>query len=437
VVLQLVHSGRTWLPFWVSWAGRVFSGQVALVDARFIMSNLSSISSNRILSNQHSGFCWAKHRPIECACRRDQAVLALTANTAWNLAHFRAPLLQAFIKRGFLLVALVPMDASVLKLQAMGCKIEPLPVSAYGRSPLADFLLFWNYLRLLRRYRPVALLSFTVKPNIYGGLAARLLGITQVGNISGLGTAFIKGGWLGRLVQELYRLGLEGAKTVFFQNPDDRGFFLARRLVREGQAALLPGSGVNLNHFRPVGVRGFGKQGPFVFLFVGRLLGDKGLMELVRAMKLLKDSDVRLIILGPDGGTNPTAIAPSVLAQWLRDPQLELPGATDDVRPFIAQADCVVLPSYREGTPRALLEAAAMGKPLIATDVPGCREVVHDGNNGYLCKVKDSADLARVMRKLMELPAEQRLEMGRASRRLAEEVFDDKIVVRKYLDALR
>jgi len=146
----------------------------------------------------------------------DQPVLVLTANTAWNLAHFRAPLLQAFADRGFLLVALAPVDASVLRLQAMGCKVEPLPVPAHGRNPWADFLLFWNYLRLLRRYRPVALISFTVKPNIYGGLAARLLGIPQVGNISGLGTAFIQGGWLGRLVQGLYRLGLGGAKTVFF-----------------------------------------------------------------------------------------------------------------------------------------------------------------------------------------------------------------------------
>ena len=368
----------------------------------------------------------------------NQPVLVLTSNTAWNLAHFRAPLLQAFAERGFLLVALAPVDASVLRLQAIGCKVEPLPVPAHGRNPGADFLLFWNYLRLFRRYRPVALISFTVKPNIYGGLAARLLGITQVGNISGLGTAFIQGGWLGRLVQGLYRLGLGGAKTVFFQNPDDRDFFLARRLVRKDQAALLPGSGVGLEYFKPVArpPEPAGAQRSFVFLFIGRLLGDKGLMELVRAMKLLKDADARLIILGPDGGANPTAIAQNLRAQWVRDPQLELPGATDDVRPFIAQADCVVLPSYREGTPRSLLEAAAMGKPLIATDVPGCRQVVRDGHNGYLCRVKDPHDLARAMRQLMQLSPEQRQAMGQASRKLAEEVFDERLVVKKYLEAI-
>ena len=301
----------------------------------------------------------------------------------------------------------------------------------------------------------MALLSFTVKPNIYAGLAARLLGITQLGNISGLGTAFIQGGWLGQLVQGLYRLGLGGAKTVFFQNPDDRDFFLARCLVREDQAALLPGSGVNLEYFKPdeptsdAGPWTSAPPSPFVFLFIGRLLGDKGLLELVQAVKLLAEQaergqadqraatpPPRLLILGPEGGTNPTAIAPSSLAQWRQDPQLELLGPTDDVRPYIRRADCVVLPSYREGTPRSLLEAAAMGKPLIATDVPGCRQVVQDGQNGYLCQAKDPIDLARAMRQLMQLPLEKRLAMGRASRKLAEDVFDENRVVQKYLDAL-
>jgi glycosyltransferase involved in cell wall biosynthesis len=392
------------------------------------------------------------HSPIA----NNPPILVLTSNTAWNLAHFRAPLLQALAKRSFLLVALAPVDASVLRLQAMGCKVEPLPVPAHGRNPWADFLLFWNYLRLLRRHRPVALLSFTVKPNIYAGLAARLLGITQLGNISGLGTAFIQGGWLGQLVQGLYRLGLGRAKTVFFQNPDDRDFFLARRLVREDQAALLPGSGVNLEHFKPdepasdAGPSISAPPRPFVFLFIGRLLGDKGLLELVQAVKLLAGQQAgsgeldqraatplpRLLILGPDGGTNPTAIAPTVLAQWRQDPQLELLGPADDVRPYIRRADCVVLPSYREGTPRSLLEAAAMGKPLIATDVPGCRQVVQDGQNGYLCQAKDPIDLARAMWQLMQLSLEKRQAMGRASRKLAEDVFDENRVVQHYLDAL-
>jgi len=329
---------------------------------------------------------------------------------------------------------------------------------AHGSNPWSDLLLFLNYIGLLWRFRPVAVLSFTVKPNIYGGLAARLLGVTQIGNISGLGTAFIQGGWMGRLVQGLYRLSLARARTVFFQNPDDRELFLAKRLVRKDQAALLPSSGVDLQHFAPIpvgesSVELASGQRPFVFLFIGRLLGDKGLLELVQAVKLLGNIGPQvaqvsrelnhhsvppphLIILGPDGGNNTTAISSRVLDQWRQDPQVELLDAVEDVRPFIARADCVVLPSYREGTPRSLLEAAAMGKPLIATDVPGCRQAVIDGHNGYLCKVKDPQDLARAMRQMMELSSTNRQAMIQASRKLAEEVFDEKLVVQKYLQAL-
>jgi glycosyltransferase involved in cell wall biosynthesis len=184
----------------------------------------------------------------------------------------------------------------------------------------------------------------------------------------------------------------------------------------------------------------------FIFLFIGRLLGDKGLLELVQAFKLLQQQLSQEIhaalpaaclrILGPDGGTNPTAITSHLLRQWQQDPQVELLGYVEDLRPCIAEADCVVLPSYREGTPRSLLEAAAMGKPLIATDVPGCREVVHDGQNGYRCRVKDPQDLARTMLCMMRLSDAQRQAMGLASRKLAEEVFDENRVVEKYLRAI-
>lgn len=187
-------------------------------------------------------------------------------------------------------------------------------------------------------------------------------------------------------------------------------------------------------------------QQPFVFLFIGRLLGDKGLMELVQAFELLQQQLVQearsglpaacLKILGPDGGTNPTAITSQLLSQWRQDLRLELLGHVEDPRPCIVQADCVVLPSYREGTPRSLLEAAAMGRPLIATDVPGCREVVRDGQNGLLCRVKDPQDLARVMLTMMKLSDAQRQAMGLASRQLAEAVFDENRVVEKYLQAM-
>ncbi len=269
-------------------------------------------------------------------------------------------------------------------------------MSAHSRNPRADLMLFWNYLCLLRKHRPVALVSFTVKSNIYGGLAARLLGIPQIGNISGLGTAFIEGGWLGRMVMVLYRFGIGSAFRIFFQNPDDRDFFLAKGLVKPEQAGLLPGSGVDLDYFSPrpqsrkeyVAGRA---QTPFRFLYIGRLLRDKGLTELVAAVELIKNEGLAL--------------------------ELRLLGA-------------------REGTPRSLLEAAAVGRPLIATDVPGCRQVVQHGENGFLCRVKDPKDLALFMRRMMALSLQERTQMGRASRLLAEREFDEQKVVEQYLDAL-
>jgi glycosyltransferase involved in cell wall biosynthesis len=374
--------------------------------------------------------------------------LLLTSNTAWNLAHFRAPILRALLEKGLRVVAAAPTDATAIDLQKMGCQFERLSMSAHGLSPIKDLILLWRYLTLLRRHQPAAILSFTVKPNIYGGIAARLLGVPQLANVSGLGTAFIRGGLLGLLVQKLYKVALRRAQTVFFQNSDDRDFFLARRLVRQHQAALLPGSGVDLQHYAPVEAenataeeRAATNQRPFVFLFIGRLLADKGLLELVHAMTLLQADKLQalnacLIILGPDGGTNPSAISPALLAQWRQNPQLEILGPSKDVRPFISIADCVVLPSYREGTPRSLLEAAAMAKPLIATDVPGCRQVVRNNLNGYLCRVRDAHDLARAMGQIIDLSPSARFAMGQASRKVAEVAFDERLVVQRYLDAL-
>ncbi len=328
--------------------------------------------------------------------------------------------------------------SNYLTVPLLPCPCLPIPAIL-----LWIWCFFWNYLRLLRKYRPVALVSFTVKSNIYGGFAARLLGIPQIGNISGLGTAFIEGGWLGRMVMVLYRIGIGAAFRIFFQNPDDRDFFLANGLVKPEQAGLLPGSGVDLGHFSPtarpsndsaIGVA----QRPFGFLYIGRMLGDKGLKELVAAVGLLKSEGlaIELGLLGAQGGTNPSAISEAQLADWQQQGVVEYLGATDDVRPEIARADCVVLPSYREGTPRSLLEAAAMAKPLIATDVPGCRQVVKHGENGFLCLIKDPRDLALVMRRMMALSLQERANMGRASRLLAEREFDEQKVVEQYLDAL-
>ena len=232
----------------------------------------------------------------------------------------------------------------------------------------------------------------------------------------------------------LYRVGLSRAAVVFFQNPDDRALFIERQMVRPDQARLLPGSGVDLDRFAPSPQ----PSGPVTFLLIARLLGDKGVREFAAAAKSLRAElpDARFELLGPIDEGNRTAIARAELDGWIAQGLVDYLGETDDVRPYVSAASAVVLPSYREGLPRTLLEAAAMARPLIATDVPGCREVVEDGVNGFLCRVRDSASLAKAMKKFVESSSAKRLAMGEAGRRKVQDKFSETVVIRAYLDAL-
>jgi glycosyltransferase involved in cell wall biosynthesis len=303
-----------------------------------------------------------------------------------------------------------------------------------GLNPIADLRLLGEYRRILKRMRPAAFLGFTIKPNIYGCIAARSLGIPAIANISGLGTVFIKRGPLLAFVTRLYRFGLSRAAVVFFQNPDDRALFVARRMVRPEQARLLPGSGVDLDRFAPAPQ----PVGPPTFLLIARLLGDKGVREFVAAARSLRADlpDARFQLLGPIDEGNRTAIARAELDEWIAQGAVDYLGETDDVRPYVAAASAVVLPSYREGLPRSLLEAAAMARPLIATDVPGCREVVEDGINGILCQARDAESLAKAMKTLAKAPVAKRSAMGEAARRKVQDQFSETVVIAAYLDAL-
>lgn len=317
---------------------------------------------------------------------------------------------------------------------ALDVRRIPIKINRSGLNPLADLKLLADYRRLLKPIRPAAFLGYTIKPNVYGSLAAASLGIPAIPNVSGLGTAFIRNGLLQQIVTRLYRVAFRRAPVVFFQNDEDRQLFTDRRIVRPDQPRVLPGSGVGLDWFTPVPQA----DGPPTFLLIGRLLRDKGVVEFVEAARALRSvlPQARFQLLGPIDIGNRTAISPGELGSWVSEGLVEHLGTTDDVRPFIAAATAVVLPSYREGMPRSLLEAAAMGRPLIAADVPGSRDVVEDGVNGFLCTVRNSASLAGAMDRLVRLPAAQRIAMGEASRRKVQERFSEKLVVRAYLDVL-
>jgi glycosyltransferase involved in cell wall biosynthesis len=363
----------------------------------------------------------------------DPRRIVLAANSAWHIANFRSELIHALSARGFAPIAIAPPDPDH-RLRALGIEQRDVGLSRSGLNPLADLRLLIGYRRILQRERPLAYLGFTIKPNIYGCYAAGMLGIPAIANISGLGTAFIRRGPLLWLVSTLYRIALRRAAVVFFQNPDDQALFLQRKLVRAAQARLIPGSGVDLKRFRPAPL----PPGPVRFLFVGRLLGDKGVRELVAAARQVRRThpDVQVQLLGPIDGDNRTGITCSEVESWVAEGVIEYQGETDDVRPFIADAAAMILPSYREGVPRSLLEGAAMGRPLIVTDVPGCREVVEDGVTGFLCRARDPASLALAMGRLADLPAAERYRMGSAARAKIEKGFSEERVIEAYLNAI-
>lgn len=370
----------------------------------------------------------------------------IALNSAWNLLNFRTGLIKALVADGHTVVLAAPKDVHVPALQALGARFVHLPMRAHGTNPLADLVLLFRFLLVLQRERPDVLLSYTAKPNVYGSLAAHALSIPVVNNIAGLGAVFIRGGWLAKLMQRLYQLALARSSRVFFQNPDDLQLFLNLGLVAQSQAEILPGSGVDLQKYQqaPLPCLQGAVANPmacyqqFVFLFVARMLKDKGVVEYVQAARMLKTAhpQVKFALLGFMDADNPNAISAQQMQAWVDEGAVSYWGSSNDVQVQLALADCVVLPSYREGTPRTLLEAASMGRPLIATDVPGCREVVIDGLNGLLCQPRDAQDLARQMTRMLAMPIVQLQQMGHASRQRAEQRFDEQIVIARYRKAL-
>jgi glycosyltransferase involved in cell wall biosynthesis len=302
---------------------------------------------------------------------------------------------------------------------------------------LKDVKLCWALRRIFKAERPVCVLSFTIKPNVYGAFAASSLGIPAVANISGLGTVFIKRNWITAIVRMLYRGGLRAAWKVFFQNTDDRDYFVAERLVDSLKTAVLPGSGIDTKFYRPMSATPDGAV-RFRFLLLGRVLWDKGIGEYVEAARIVRRAHphCQFVLMGFLGVENTTAIPRARIDEWQREGILTYLPPTDDVRAEIARADCVVLPSYREGTPKSLLEAASMGKPVIATDVPGCRQVVDAGVTGFLARVRDAADLAEKMHRLIALPLEERAAMGARGRDKMVREFDEHFVIDAYLRTL-
>jgi len=366
--------------------------------------------------------------------------ILIATNTAWNLVNFRAGLIRALIQADYEVVAVAPYDSYAPRVADLGCRFVSIPMDNQGTNPGRDALLLWRLMFLFMRERPDVYLGFTVKPNVYGSFAANLLGIPVINNIAGLGTVFGKVGLLVGFVRWLYRIALGTSTKVFFQNKDDLQMFVAGGLVRAEVADLLPGSGVDLIQFTMTPLEPApGTERKYRFLLIARMLYNKGVGEYVKAAKLIQARwpQAECCLLGFLDVQNPEAISRAQMDTWVAQGHINYLGISDDVRVEIAAADCIVLPSYyREGTPRSLLEAASMGRPIITTDAVGCRDVVSDGVNGFLCKERDAEDLAEKMERMLSLSSEERSKMGQRGRVKMEVEFDEQIVINKYLAAI-
>lgn len=357
-------------------------------------------------------------------------------NTSRYLELHYTQLITCFLEGGWRVCCVAPRDEAVKPLEELGVCCFHVNLSRRGLNPFREAAAIRALFGVFRRSDAAAVFNFSIKPAIYGSIAARLAGVPHIFSmITGLGYVFLGTGAIRGLLSTAaglgYRVALAGNQKVFFQNPNDRDFFLQRRAVKAGQAVVLNGTGIDTERFSPRARPG--RTGGVRFLMVARLLVDKGVREYVQAAAQLRSDDPRIhcALLGPRDD-NPSVISEAELEAWIREGALEYLGESDDVAGVIAGFDVFVLPSYREGLPRATLEAMAMGKPVVTTDVPGCRETVKDGVNGYLVPPRDADALADAMARFVENPALV-ASMGRASREMAVRRYDVHAVNREIM----
>ncbi|RDU96053.1 glycosyltransferase family 4 protein [Trinickia dinghuensis] len=362
--------------------------------------------------------------------------VCLVCNTGFAIYTYRQGVIRMLVAKGVRVIVLAPRDRTFALLEQMGCQCIDLPVASKGTNPLRDLHTLAALYRHYRTIRPDVVFHYTIKANIYGSVAAWLARVPSIAVTTGLGYVFIQKSRAASVAKALYRFAFRFPREVWFLNRDDHTAFLDERLLAHPERAkLLHGEGVDIDHF---GLTPLPRSEHVTFVLIGRLLWDKGVGEYVEAARILRarHPQARFQLLGPVGVDNPSAIAQADIDGWTGEGLVEYLGEAHDVRPFIAQADCVVLPSYREGVPRTLMEASAMGRPIVATDVPGCREVVDDGVTGLLCEVKNAQSLAAKLERILNMDEPARREMGLRGRDKVAAEFDEALVIERYRQTL-
>ncbi len=359
-------------------------------------------------------------------------IIGITINKSWNIYNFRKGLVKTLLDEGHTVIAIAPKDKYSPILESWGCVFEHLEISSTGSNPIKEFGLITGLRRLIKKHTIDVLLTYTIKCNVYGSFAARWANIPVICNITGLGTAYLEKGVVNLIARNLYRVAFKMADFIFLQNVDDRELFLKEVTVDLGKTELLPGSGISLQDFLPQPYKP--RKNP-VFLMISRLLVDKGVEEYFEAAVRIKEEypDSKLIIVGGLDVQHRRSVDSNLLKSMIEKGIIDHFPHSDEIKKFISDSDVIVLPSYREGTPRTLLEGAAMGRPLISTNVPGCKEVIKDQYNGFLCEVQNSESLYLAMKRFIQLPREDKIRFAHNSRELVERKFDESIVVNKYL----
>lgn len=355
--------------------------------------------------------------------------IMILANNDVGLYQFRKELIEELLKENSVVVVL-PEGELIRLLCEMGCRFIDTPIDRRGMNPITDIRLFFQYRKILRQEKPDLVLTYTIKPNVYGGAVCRILHIPYGVNITGLGTAFEKDGMLRKAVAILHKVSCKKAKVVFFENEENKRLFVREKIVKEEQAYRLNGAGVNLEKYQ---VAEYPKGENVRFLFLGRVMAEKGIDELFTAMRRLVSHgvDVQLEAAGPCEEDYDARIKQYEAEGWLH-----YHGYQKDVRPFLESAHCLVLPSWHEGMANTNLESAASGRPVITSNIPGCREAVEDGISGYLMERKNAEDLYRAMKKFAGLSYEKRKAMGLAGRKRMEEMFDKTKVVEETIERI-
>jgi len=365
--------------------------------------------------------------------------VAIVVNSAWAAFNFRVNLALTLVNKGYEVIFIVPYDGVYSEKLKKNFQCHNLFIDPKSLSPIKEIKTLVSLFNIYKKVKPNVVFHFTIKLNIYGSIIARVCKIPCISNITGLGTLFIENNLVTFFAKLLYKFSLSFADKIFFQNIEDQNYFYNNKLVHfDANTSLLPGSGVDLEKFKfstPII-----QKDKFVFLLISRLLRDKGIYDYIDAIKIVKrrypDKIIEFQLLGEVGTNNRTAIQMIELQGWINDNLVSYLGLSDKVEQIISGCDCVVLPSYREGMPRSILEAFAIGRPAIVSDVPGCRGIVEHKTNGLLCKVKSPQDLAKKMITMMRISKECRNKMSENGRAKIVHFFDEKIVINTYIESI-